>query len=94
MRVLPQNRKEVLGGKRALSVPLVLEMVGCTKQVALQILFSGITGSNYGVPLCFAAVNIRDGVTEQPSAPEADERWEHIKMQITAVSYIQKDALQ
>lgn len=51
------NRKEVLRGKRALSVPLVLEIVGCTEQVAIQILFSWNMSSNYSVPLYFAAVN-------------------------------------
>lgn len=52
-----EDRKEVLRGKRALSVPLVLEMVGCTEQVALQILFSWNISNNYGIPLYFAAVN-------------------------------------
>ena len=53
------NRKEVLRGKRALSVPLAVEMAGCTEQVALQVLFSWNTSSNYGVPLYFAAVKPR-----------------------------------
>lgn len=52
------DHKEVLRGKRALSVPLVLEIVGCTEQVALQILFSWNTSSNYGIPLYFADVNL------------------------------------
>lgn len=50
------NRKKVLRGKRALSVPLSLQMAGCTEQVGLQILFSWSTSSNYNDPLYFAAV--------------------------------------
>lgn len=91
------NRKEVLRGKRALSVPLVLEIVGCTEQVALQILFSWNISSNYGVPLYFATVNPafwHQGQHERMAERTWNtEQWEHIKIQITAVSNIQKDAL-
>lgn len=91
------NRKEVLRGKRALSVPLVLEMVGCTEQVALQILFSWNTDSNYGVALYFATVNPafwHQGQHERTAERTWNTEWQgNIKMQITAVSHIQKDAL-
>jgi len=85
------NRKEVPRGKRALSVPLVLEMVGCRKQVDLQILFSWNRSSNYGLPLYFAAVNPafwHQGRHDRTAERTWNaERREHIKIQITAVSY-------
>lgn len=57
MRVFTTNRKEMLSGKRALSVPLLREIVGRTEQVARQILFCCNISSNYGVPLYFSTVN-------------------------------------